>query len=88
MNSDETLIAYAHAVYVSQLATGSQPKPVHVLAVIEDSIDRCAWLGGCECLVAQDYGDRPEIAATRMRWALHVAAEISSVCAPAPAIRR
>src|SRR5262249_12830895 len=83
MNVDNALVAYAQAVFVSHIATGSQPGPAHVLAAVEESRGRCACLGGCEPLVAQEYGDHPDTAAPRMRWALQLAHTMSPspVCA-------
>jgi hypothetical protein len=72
MKTDDTRVEYAHAVFVSYLATGSQPGAAHVLAAVRQSRDRCACLGGCEGLVAQEYGEHPDTAARRMRWALQL----------------
>jgi hypothetical protein len=78
MNSDHSRLAYARAVFASHLPTGSHPLQAEFAAAITDSIHRCAALGGCECLVAQEYGDHPDTAAARMRWALQLTRDLSS----------
>ena len=77
MNSDHSRLAYARAVFASYLPTGSHPPHTEFAAAISDSMHGCAPFGGCECFVAQEYGDRPETAATRMRWALQLTRDLS-----------
>ena len=77
MNSERSRLAYAQAAFASYLPTGSRPPHAEFSAAITESIHRCASLGGCECYVAQEYGDHPDAATTRMRWALQLARDLS-----------
>jgi hypothetical protein len=63
--------ARAEALFASQLSTGSRP----VRAVVETAIRvavRAYGVRGCAGQVAAEYGDHPELAVPRMRWARDV----------------
>jgi hypothetical protein len=65
----------AQALFVSYLQPSQQPGPDQVAAAIEDSLHR--WgPSGCTAAAAAEYGEHPDTAAVRMRWALAVSALI------------
>ena len=67
--------ARAEALFTSQLATGSRP----VRAVVETAIRvavRAYGVRGCAGRVAAEYGDHPELAVPRMRWARDVVEQL------------
>ncbi|GAA2523009.1 hypothetical protein [Pilimelia columellifera] len=63
---DETRV---EALFVSAAQRSEQPSAQAVRAAVSDSIDAFGVVG-CAALVAQEYGEHPETAASRMRWAL------------------
>jgi hypothetical protein len=68
--SDDLLTAArAEALFTSDISASSQPSPVEVAAVIRQAVRRYGGTRGCAAEVAAAYGDRPETAAPRMRWA-------------------
>jgi hypothetical protein len=73
----------AQALFVSHLQPSQQPRADEVAAAIEDSLRR--WgPAGCAAAAAAEYGDHPDTAASRMRWALAVASLFESRTAPEP----
>lgn len=78
MNSNTSTLltaARAEALFTSQLATGSRPP----LAVVETAIRiavRAHGVRGCAGRVATEYGDHPELAMPRMRWARDVVEQV------------
>ena len=66
-----TATARARALFASSLRPFDHLDPARVREAIDATL---AALGatGCLCAVAQEYGDHPESAARRMRWALSV----------------
>jgi hypothetical protein len=68
-----TVTARARALFASTLRPCDHLDPALVREAIDGTL---AALGatGCLCAVAQEYGDHPESAARRMRWALSVVA--------------
>ncbi|WP_041834011.1 hypothetical protein [Actinoplanes sp. N902-109] len=62
--------ARAAAVFASDLATGSRPDVTTVTAAIAAAVHARGGTRGCIAAVATAYGDYPESAARRMRWAL------------------
>src|SRR3954463_5969837 len=69
----QLLAARAAAPFARALPTGPRPGPPPVAAVIAASVHACGGTRGCVALMAAAYGDYPETAAPRMRWALSVA---------------
>jgi hypothetical protein len=63
----------AYAVFTSDLATGSRPDRRQLNAVVRAQIRRHGGVCGCLASVAYAYGDHPEVAAPRMRWARELA---------------
>jgi hypothetical protein len=63
----------ADALFVSSLQRSDQPSTgqvrLAVAAAMRQFGDR-----GCIGLVAQEFGEHPDLAAARMRWALHLTA--------------
>ena len=68
--------ARAEALFTSQLATGSQPSYEVVQTAIRIAVRTYGGVRGCAAEVAAEYGDRPELAAPRMRWARHVVEQL------------
>ncbi|GIJ73086.1 hypothetical protein Voc01_080030 [Virgisporangium ochraceum] len=67
--------ARAEALFTSQLPTGSRPS----LALLETAIRvavRAHGVRGCAGRVATEYGDHPELAMPRMRWARDVVEQV------------
>jgi hypothetical protein len=65
----------ADALFVSALQRSDDPSAGQIRQAIAAAIgafDHC----GCAERVAQEFGDHPEIAAARMRWARTVADEV------------
>lgn len=66
--------ARAEAVFVSSLPTGSTPTGAEVADAIRYEIRAHHGTRGCACQVAQEFGDHPDAAVARMRWALDTVA--------------
>ena len=60
--------ARADALFVSALQRSQEPSTSQVRQAIAAAI-RKFGAQGCAALVAQEYGEHPEIAVARMRWA-------------------
>ena len=58
----------ADAVFVSRLQRGDEPSAGQVRQAVAASI-RAFGYSGCAERVAQEFGDHPETATARMRWA-------------------
>ena len=65
--------ARADALFVSVLQCSQQPTAPQVEQAITAAIRAFGDLG-CAALVAQEFGEHPEIAVSRMRWARVTAA--------------
>lgn len=72
----------AEAVFVSDLQPSDQPTPDQVAAAVYASLAACGGATGCAAGVAAEYGEHPETAVPRMRWALSLVD--SSVEYPTP----
>lgn len=70
--TDILTTARAEALFSSALATGSVPSPAEVATAIRDAVRARQGVRGCVAALAGEYGDHPEIAMLRMRWALSV----------------
>jgi hypothetical protein len=68
----------AAALFSSDLSAGVRPTPVQVDAAILRAVSTHGGVRGCSAEVAAAYGERPETAATRMRWARQVVEELYS----------
>ena len=65
--------ARADALFVSALQSSDEPSAVQVRQAIAAASSELGELG-CAARVAQEYGEHPETAARRMRWARTAAA--------------
>ena len=57
-----------NALFASSLQPSDRPDPAQVLAAITATFDALGDTG-CAARVAQEFGDHPETAVPRMRWA-------------------
>jgi hypothetical protein len=63
--SDDVL---TEALFVSDLQRSQQPTAELIRAAVTATVDRLG-AGGCAALVAQEFGEHPDCALGRMRWA-------------------
>jgi hypothetical protein len=66
---NQLLAARAAALFASDLPAGSRPSALVVDAAIARAVRQCGGTRGCVAHMAATYGDYPETAAPRMRWA-------------------
>ena len=59
----------AEALFVSPLQCSDAPAAEQVRRAVATAL-RCTGIRGCAARVAGEFGDHPELAVTRMRWAL------------------
>jgi hypothetical protein len=64
----------ADALFVSGLQRGEEPSAGQVRQAVAAAIRAFGW-SGCAGQVAQEFGDHPEAAVIRMRWARSLARE-------------
>jgi hypothetical protein len=60
----------AEALFVSPLQPSDRPTPDEARAAIRASLRAHHGTRGCAAAFAVEYGDHPDAAAARMRWAL------------------
>ena len=83
--SDLTIsTARADALFASPLQRSEAPSPAQVRQAIAAAV-AAFGIRGCAARVAQAYGEHPETALTRMRWALTTAASASGGSQAEPA---
>jgi len=68
--------ARADALFVSTLQRSDEPSTEQVRQAIAAAV-RAFGVRGCAARVAQAYGEHPETAAGRMRWARAAVADVS-----------
>ena len=73
----------ADAIFASWLQRGDKPSAGQVRQAVAAAI-RAFGYSGCAERVAQEFGDHPETAVARMRWARAVARETFADSAPEP----
>src|SRR5262245_20938989 len=73
--------ARCEALFSSALQESDALTATSVAAAIRSTVRRLG-VGGCIGLVAQEFGDHPEAAGERMRWARHVVSELFAEPAP------
>ena len=73
---------WADALFVSVLQRSDEPTVIQLRQAIAAAV-RTYGSRGCAQRVAQEFGDHPETAVARMRWARAVAGEVFA--APGPA---
>jgi len=85
-----TLTSRAEALFVSWLQPSDRPTAEQVAAAIRATLLAHGGTGGCGAALAAEYGEHPETAANRMRWALALAARdaATAVAAREPATAR
>ena len=76
----------ADALFASALQRSDEPSAAQVDQAIAAAV-RAFGARGCAARVAQEYGDHPETAVMRMRWARATVAETFEVASPQPADR-
>ena len=76
-------VVWADAVFVSGLQRRDEPSAGQVRQAVCAAI-RAFGCSGCAGRVAQEFGDHPETAAIRMRWALGVARQAVAGLPSAP----
>jgi hypothetical protein len=77
----------ADALFASALQRSDEPSARQVRQAIAAAI-RTYGDRGCAARVAQEYGDHPDVAAARMRWAQATASEAFGGAAPKARARR
>jgi hypothetical protein len=83
-----TSTVWADALFVSVLQRSDEPSVIQVRQAITAAV-RAYGGRGCAQRVAQEFGDHPETAVARMRWARAVAGEVFvSPAGPAQASTR
>jgi hypothetical protein len=67
--TDQTTAARAAALFVSCISAADRPTPAEAEAAIGWAMLTHGGAAGLAADVAQEYGEHPELAAARMRWA-------------------
>ncbi len=68
MFAQQTEDLRSEALFVSDVQGSQHPSPEH----IRDAVDHAVQVHGetgCAALVAQEFGEHPDVAVDRMRWA-------------------
>ena len=73
MSARLSSIAMAHALFVSDLQPSQTLSSYRIRAAVTAVIRRHRTVAACAALTAQEFGEHPEAAAARMRWALATA---------------
>jgi hypothetical protein len=60
----------AEALFASTLQPSEHPTVEQVTAAVRDSLRRHGGQRGCASVCAAEYGEHPDTAPARMRWAL------------------
>ena len=74
----------ADALFASALQRSDEPSPAQVDQAVAAAV-RAFGARGCAARVAQAYGDHPETAVIRMRWARATVTAALGAASPAPA---
>jgi hypothetical protein len=74
--STTLLTRQAEALFASPLQPSDEPGPSQVLDAIGTSLRVNGGEPGCAARLAAEYGEHPEEAVRRMRWALALAAAV------------
>ena len=72
----------ADALFASALQRSDEPSPEQICQAIAAAV-RAFGAPGCAARVAQSYGEHPETAALRMRWARTAIAGVFGAAQPA-----
>ena len=84
MSTDLLTTARAEALFASHLSRAARLDPVEVAEAITTAVRAHGGTRGCAAEVAAEYGNHPDTAPARMRWALGV---VRSVYLPTAAGR-
>jgi hypothetical protein len=87
MYRPNTSAVWADALFVSMLQRSDGPSAGQVRKAVAAAM-RAYGGGGCAERVAQEFGDHPEAAVARMRWACGVVGEVFTAPGPARDGRR
>ena len=79
--------ARCEALFASELQRSDAPTPEMLAEVISRTV-RQLGVAGCASWMAQEFGDHPEEAASRMRWIRQLISQIPVPAAPRPATGR
>ncbi len=82
MARDHLIAARAEALFASDISIHCRPTEAAVEAAIRRAVRAHGGVRGCAAEVGAAYGDYPETAANRMRWARQV---IEAIFSPAAA---
>ena len=74
--------ARVEGLFASDLSIRCHPSEATVAAAIRDAVRAHGGVRGCAGEVAAAYGERPEIAAARIRWARDVVESIYCLTVP------
>lgn len=80
MGLDRLIVARTEALFASELSTRCHPSEAAVAAAIRNAVHAHGGVRGCLGVVAAAYGEYPELAAARMRWARQL---IEAIYSPA-----
>src|SRR5262245_14818443 len=87
MHESSIMAVWADALFVSALQRCDQPSAGQVQQAVTAAV-RVFGPRGCAERVAQEFGDHPEAAVARMRWARELAGEAGAhLAAGAPTLR-
>ena len=64
----------AEALFASLLQPSDLPSAAQIAEAIAASLRSHGGVAGCAAAVAAEYGEHPDVAVARMRWALAVSA--------------
>ena len=70
-----TRTSKAEALFASALQPSMSLTKAEIVAAIRNSLRLHGGVRGCAAVMAAEFGERPETAADRMRWALSLATE-------------
>ena len=73
MTMTMTAAARSHALFVSALSESAPVECADLEAAIEEAVRAHHGCEGCTAEVAASYGDHPDLAVRRMRWAIRMA---------------
>jgi hypothetical protein len=76
-----TIKTTAEALFVSSLQPSDRLSAARVEGAVHDSVLTHHGICGCADALAAEYGEHPDTAPDRMRWALRVAAAYAPVLA-------
>jgi hypothetical protein len=71
-----TTASTAKALFASSLQPSDRPTVEQAKAAVRDSLRRNGGARGCAAVWAAEYGEHPDTAPVRMRWALRLCEQI------------